>query len=53
MAAWRGEGGFSALLKADTQVSHHLSAAEIDGLFDLAYHLRHVDTIFARVFGPA
>jgi adenylosuccinate lyase len=52
MKAWRGEGDFLALLKADPQVAKSLSAEELDALFDLAYHLRHVDTIFARVFGP-
>ena len=30
-----------------------LSASELDALFDLAYHTKHVDTIFARVFGKA
>ena len=29
----------------------HLSDAELGELFDLAYHFKHVDTIFARVFG--
>ena len=28
-----------------------LSDAEIAELFDLGYHIKHVDTIFARVFG--
>jgi adenylosuccinate lyase len=50
MLVWRGEGNFLDLLKQDKDVSRLLSAAELDGLFDLAYHLRHVDTIFARVF---
>jgi adenylosuccinate lyase len=52
MAAWRGEGDFKSLLKADKQVTAALSPAEIEALFDLAYHFKHVDTIFARVFGP-
>ena len=26
--------------------------AELEALFDLGYHLKHVDTIFRRVFGP-
>jgi adenylosuccinate lyase len=30
-----------------------LSDAEIEANFDLEHHLKHVDTIFARVFGPA
>jgi adenylosuccinate lyase len=28
-----------------------LSATELEELFDLGYHLKHVDTIFRRVFG--
>ena len=28
-----------------------LSAQELEALFDLGYHLKHVDTIFERVFG--
>ncbi len=28
-----------------------LSPAQLEALFDLDYHLKHVDTIFARVFG--
>ncbi|MGJ3264736.1 MAG: adenylosuccinate lyase [Salinarimonas sp.] len=51
MPVWRGEGDFLTLLKADAQVSAALSDAELEGLFDLGYHLKHVDTIFARVFG--
>lgn len=51
MPVWRGEGDFKTLLKADSDVSSKLSSAEIDELFDLAYHFKHVDTIFKRVFG--
>jgi len=51
MAAWRGEGRFADLLKHDPEIARHLSSETIDGLFDLAYHLKHVDTIFRRVFG--
>ncbi len=51
MPAWRGEGNFLDLLKADADVTANLSTAELDALFDLAYHTKHVDTIFARVFG--
>lgn len=53
MPVWRGEGDFKTLLKADHDVASRLSAAEIDELFDLAYHFKHVDTIFNRVFGPS
>ncbi|HVX91937.1 MAG TPA: adenylosuccinate lyase [Xanthobacteraceae bacterium] len=53
MRAWRGEGDFLALLQADPDVARHLGAAELAENFDLAYHLKHVDTIFTRVFGHA
>ncbi|HKT16516.1 MAG TPA: adenylosuccinate lyase [Stellaceae bacterium] len=52
MQVWDGKGDFRSLLKADKEVSQHLSAAAIDAQFDDSYHLKHVDTIFARVFGP-
>ena len=42
---------FQALLAADPDVRKYLSTAEIAANFDLAYHLKEVDTIFARVFG--
>jgi len=53
MRVWRGEGEFMAFLKADPDVRKYLSDAEIETNFDLGYHLKHVDTIFARVFGGA
>jgi adenylosuccinate lyase len=51
MKAWRGEGDFLALLMADPTVRKNLSEAELMANFDLGYHLKHVDTIFQRVFG--
>ena len=51
MPAWRGEGLFLDNLKNDADVGKFLSAGQLDELFDLAYHTKHVDTIFARVFG--
>jgi adenylosuccinate lyase len=53
MPVWRGEGRFIDLLKADAEVTALLDAGELENLFDLGYHLKHVDTIFARVFGEA
>jgi adenylosuccinate lyase len=53
MPVWRGEGDFQALLKKDPDVKKYLTDAEIEERFDLGYHLKHVDTIFQRVFGPA
>lgn len=51
MKVWRGEGRFLEFLKADPVVRPQLSDAELEALFDLGYHTKHVDTIFARVFG--
>ncbi len=51
MPVWRGEGQFLDLLKNDADVSKHLSPQELEALFDLGYHTRHVDVIFERVFG--
>jgi adenylosuccinate lyase len=53
MKVWGGESDFLSLLKADKDVRKHLSEAELKANFDLAYHFKHVDTIFARVFGKA
>ncbi len=51
MAVWAGDGDFLALLQADPEVSAKLSSEALGACFDLGYHLKHVDTIFARVFG--
>ena len=53
MPVWRGEGQFIDLLKADAEVAAHLSPQEIEALFDLGYHTKHVNTIFKRVFGKS
>ncbi len=53
MKVWDSDGELSLLelLKADPEVSAALPAEEIEARFDLGYHFKHVDTIFARVFG--
>ncbi|MBL4596758.1 MAG: adenylosuccinate lyase [Robiginitomaculum sp.] len=51
MATWRGEGEFLEHLLGDPQVRELLDEAELRAMFDLDYHLAHVDHIFARVFG--
>jgi adenylosuccinate lyase len=51
MRAWQGEADLLTLLKADPEVSKALSTAQLEAMFDLGYHLKQVDTIFARVFG--
>ena len=51
MPVWEQGGDFLSLLKADVDVRAYLSEAELESLFDLGYHLKHVDTVFRRVFG--
>ncbi|MBA3837707.1 MAG: adenylosuccinate lyase [Sphingomonas sp.] len=55
MKVWESDGALSLcdLLKADPEVTAALSPAAIEEKFDLGYHFRHIDTVFARVFGPA
>jgi adenylosuccinate lyase len=51
MKVWEEGKDFQTELLADSDVRSQLSEEEIRGLFDLNYHLKHVDTIFSRVFG--
>lgn len=53
MKVWESDGQLSLmeLLKADPEVTAALAPAEIEERFNLDYHFKHVDTIFARVFG--
>jgi len=51
MKAWQEGGSFEKLLAADKSVAKLLDKAALSALFDLAYHLKHVDVIFARVLG--
>ncbi|HEY1963142.1 MAG TPA: adenylosuccinate lyase [Rhizomicrobium sp.] len=51
MRAWNGESDLLTLLKSDREVTRAVPPTELEKLFDLDYHLKHVDTIFARVFG--
>ncbi len=53
MRIWQDGGDFLALLKADPDVSRALTPAELEDLFDLGYHTKHVGTIFQRVFGAS
>jgi adenylosuccinate lyase len=51
MKTWREGKDFLTELKADPQVTAKLKPAELEAMFDLGYHFKHVDTIFARIFG--
>ena len=52
MKVWESDGELSLLdlLKADPDVTGRLATDQLDALFDLDFHLTHVDTIFGRVF---
>ncbi len=49
MKAWKERVSFLDLLQADPDVSKHLSRAELEGIFDYGYFVRHVDAIFERL----
>ena len=50
MQVWEANADFKSLLAADPQIQPYLNAQELTELFDLAYHTRNIDAIFARVF---
>jgi adenylosuccinate lyase len=51
MVVWDGDGSFLDRLKNDPHVTKHLKSSDLESLFDMAYHTKHVDTVFGRVFG--
>ena len=53
MKVWESDGKLTLLdlLKSDTEVTSRIGPETLEELFDLGYHLKHVDTIFERVFG--
>ncbi|MEM6376009.1 MAG: adenylosuccinate lyase, partial [Pseudomonadota bacterium] len=53
LKVWETRSDFKAELLADPDVTAALSIEEIEEKFDLGYHTKHVDTIFARVFGES
>ena len=52
MKVWEKGADFKTELLADAEVTAALTPTEIEAKFDLGYHTKHVETIFARVFGP-
>ena len=52
MKVWESDGALQLLdlLKADPDVGAKLSAAQLEDLFDLDFHLQRIDVIFDRVF---
>jgi adenylosuccinate lyase len=50
MKAWQEGGDFKDIVLRDPEISRHLTANQIEQVFDLKQHLRNVDYIFKRVF---
>lgn len=50
MRVWEDGKEFKELIMKDDEIGEYLSNREIEDIFELDYHLRHVDEIFARVF---
>jgi adenylosuccinate lyase len=53
MKAWEDGVDFKDLLKRNAHVTKYLQEMDIMRLFDLRYHLKHVDELFKRVFRSA
>lgn len=50
LRVWDTGKDFKTLLLEDSKIREHLSEAEIEEIFSLDYHLKHVEAIFERVF---
>jgi adenylosuccinate lyase len=50
MRAWKENNNFEDLVKNDPEIAKHLGNKQVEKIFDVDFQLRHVDTIFARVF---
>jgi adenylosuccinate lyase len=53
MRVWEKGGEFKALLSQDETVKRLMAPKELDALFDVRIHLKHIDAIFRRVYGEA
>jgi adenylosuccinate lyase len=51
MRAFNEGTDFRALVKQDPEIAGKLNESELEGLFELAHHMKHVDRLFRRVFG--
>jgi len=50
LQAWSAGESFKDLILGDQDIQHYLDKREVDEVFSLDYHLKHVEEIFARVF---
>ncbi|RLB25847.1 MAG: adenylosuccinate lyase, partial [Deltaproteobacteria bacterium] len=51
LRVWEGGGSFKELILKDQEIMQYLYKSEVEEIFDIKYHLKHVDEIFERVFG--
>jgi adenylosuccinate lyase len=52
MQAWSERGQFIELLRQDKDITGVMNDEEIKGIFDLNQHLKYVNQVMDRVFGP-
>ncbi|WP_448189504.1 adenylosuccinate lyase [Azospirillum sp. sgz301742] len=51
MKVWAEGGNLLDNLLADAEVTKHIAREDLAPMFNMAYHTKHVDTVFKRVFG--
>ena len=51
MKVWNEGGTLLERMQADADVTAKIKPKDLEALFDMSYHTKHVDTIFKRVFG--
>ncbi|MBM4275334.1 MAG: adenylosuccinate lyase [Deltaproteobacteria bacterium] len=51
MRVWEAGGEFAQRVAEDEEIRQYLKPEELTEIFDLRHYLRHIDTIFHRVFG--
>jgi adenylosuccinate lyase len=50
LQAWNTGKSFKQLLASDPDIQTYLDSKEMEEIFSVNYHLKHVEEIFARVF---
>jgi adenylosuccinate lyase len=53
MRVWEKGEDFKTLLSQDEAIKRLMTQKELDALFDVRTHLKHIEDIFRRVFGDA
>jgi len=50
MKAWQDESDFQQAIQQDSEIAQHLTPSQLEETFDVKRQLKHVDTVFQRVF---